>query len=141
MTAITLKQPRCSSWLGFFCFFAFPDSVAFFTKLRLAMADFGVTSALVSIVLSVFMAGLGLGAWGSGYLIRRYGEQLMTFGIEPVCIHRVANWRFGHPCAIPVGLGQKFAGAGRGLFLLGLLVIMHLETRILFSLDWLLISA
>src|SRR5271170_3329388 len=44
--------------------------------LRLAMANFGVTSALVSIVLSVFMAGLGLGAWGSGHLIRRYGEKL-----------------------------------------------------------------
>jgi spermidine synthase len=41
--------------------------------LRLAMAEFGVTSALVSIVLSVFMAGLGLGAWGSGQLIRKYG--------------------------------------------------------------------
>lgn len=44
--------------------------------LRLAMAQFGVTSALVSIVLSMFMAGLGLGSWGSGRLIRRYGERL-----------------------------------------------------------------
>src|ERR1700747_2437416 len=34
--------------------------------LRLAMAQFGVTTAMVSIVLSVFMAGLGLGAWASG---------------------------------------------------------------------------
>src|ERR1022692_4374577 len=40
--------------------------------LRLSMAQFGVTSALVSIVLSMFMAGLGLGSWGSGYLLRRY---------------------------------------------------------------------
>jgi spermidine synthase len=40
--------------------------------LRLAMAQFGVTSALASIVISVFMAGLGLGSWGSGRLIRRY---------------------------------------------------------------------
>ncbi len=44
--------------------------------LRLAMAQFGVTSALVSIVLSMFMAGLGLGSWGSGRLIRRYGDRL-----------------------------------------------------------------
>jgi spermidine synthase len=43
--------------------------------LRLAMAQFGVTSALVSIVLSMFMAGLGLGSWGAGRLIRRYGER------------------------------------------------------------------
>jgi len=40
--------------------------------LRLAMAQFGVTSALASIVISVFMAGLGLGSWGSGRLIRKY---------------------------------------------------------------------
>ena len=31
--------------------------------LRLTMAQFGVTTAMVSIVLSVFMAGLGLGSW------------------------------------------------------------------------------
>ena len=30
------------------------------------MAQFGVTTAMVSIVLSVFMAGLGLGSWASG---------------------------------------------------------------------------
>jgi len=39
--------------------------------LRLAMAQFGVTTALVSMVLSMFMAGLGLGSWVSGRLIRR----------------------------------------------------------------------
>jgi predicted membrane-bound spermidine synthase len=44
--------------------------------LRLAMAGFGVTSALVSIVLSTFMAGLGLGAWGSGQLIKKYADRL-----------------------------------------------------------------
>ncbi len=44
--------------------------------LRLSMAQFGVTSALVSIVLSMFMAGLGLGSWGAGYSIRRYGDRI-----------------------------------------------------------------
>jgi spermidine synthase len=39
--------------------------------LRLSMAQFGVTTAMVSIVLSVFMAGLGLGSWASGRLLRR----------------------------------------------------------------------
>jgi spermidine synthase len=39
--------------------------------LRLAMASFGVTTALASIVLSMFMAGLGLGSWGAGVLTRR----------------------------------------------------------------------
>jgi spermidine synthase len=44
--------------------------------LRLSMAQFGVTSALVSIVLSMFMAGLGLGSWGAGYAIRQYGDRI-----------------------------------------------------------------
>jgi spermidine synthase len=44
--------------------------------LRLAMAQFGVTSALLSIVLSMFMAGLGLGSWASGSLIRKYEYRL-----------------------------------------------------------------
>jgi spermidine synthase len=45
-------------------------------SLRLAMAQFGVTTALVSIVLSMFMAGLGLGSWGAGRAIRQYGERI-----------------------------------------------------------------
>ena len=43
--------------------------------LRLAMAQFGVTTPLVSIVLSMFMAGLGLGSWAAGALIRRYEDR------------------------------------------------------------------
>src|SRR6516164_2326985 len=45
--------------------------------LRLAMAQFGVTTALVSIVLSMFMAGLGLGSWAGGKLIRKYRAHLL----------------------------------------------------------------
>jgi spermidine synthase len=56
--------------------------------LRLAMAQFGVTSALVSIVLSMFMAGLGLGSWGSGYLIRRI-ERVIRF--PPLCLYAAAE--------------------------------------------------
>jgi predicted membrane-bound spermidine synthase len=44
--------------------------------LRLAVAHFGVTTALTSIVLSMFMAGLGLGSWGAGVLLRRYAERI-----------------------------------------------------------------
>lgn len=39
--------------------------------LRLSMAKFGVTTPLVSIVLSVFMAGLGIGSWLGGKWMRR----------------------------------------------------------------------
>jgi len=44
--------------------------------LRLAMAQFGVTTALTSIVLSVFMAGLGAGSWLAGALVQRYGDRI-----------------------------------------------------------------
>jgi spermidine synthase len=44
--------------------------------LRLSMAQFGVTTAMVSIVLSVFMAGLGLGSWTSGAWIRTHRETI-----------------------------------------------------------------
>src|SRR5437899_3635085 len=61
--------------------------------LRLSMASFGVTTALVSIVVCMFMAGLGLGSWGAGILVRRsgvvarsllrwYGLVVLLFGIS-----------------------------------------------------------
>jgi spermidine synthase len=64
--------------LWFFVFFLISGFCSILYEivwLRLAMAQFGVTSALVSIVLSAFMAGLGLGSWLTGRLIRKYGEQ------------------------------------------------------------------
>ena len=50
--------------------------------LRLSMAQFGVTSAMVSIVLSIFMAGLGLGSWASGRLIREYEGRSQTLAMR-----------------------------------------------------------
>jgi spermidine synthase len=44
--------------------------------LRLSMAQYGVTTALTSIVLSVFMAGLGAGSWIAGTLLRRYRNRI-----------------------------------------------------------------
>ena len=39
--------------------------------IRLAMAAFGVTTASISIVISVFMAGLAAGSWLAGWLVHR----------------------------------------------------------------------
>ncbi len=39
------------------------------------MAQFGVTTAMVSLVLSAFMGGLGLGSWGAALIVRKYGAQ------------------------------------------------------------------
>jgi spermidine synthase len=52
--------------------------------LRLAMAQFSVTTAFVSIVLSMFMAGLGLGSLAAGTWIRRHGEEV---GFPPLRLY------------------------------------------------------
>jgi spermidine synthase len=81
------------TWLFLFFFVSGFCSILYeIIWLRLAMAEFGVTSALVSIVLSVFMAGLGLGAWGSGHLIRRYGER---FGRSALRLYAVTELLIG----------------------------------------------
>src|SRR5436190_1320242 len=49
--------------------------------LRLAMAAFGVTAPMVSIVLSLFMGGLALGSWGAGRLARRFGASGARVGL------------------------------------------------------------
>src|SRR5215470_2622160 len=59
-------------WLfGFFLVSGFCSLVLEVVWLRLAMARFGVTSALVSIVLSTFMGGLALGSWAAGRVAPR----------------------------------------------------------------------
>jgi spermidine synthase len=56
------------------------------------MAQFGVTTALTSIVLSVFMAGLGAGSWFAGTLVRRYGNRI-TF--PPLRLYAVLELLIG----------------------------------------------
>jgi spermidine synthase len=63
----------------YFCFFLVSGFCSILYEviwLRLTMAQFGVTTAMVSIVLSVFMVGLGIGSWASGSLIRRYEDRI-----------------------------------------------------------------
>ncbi len=78
----------------FFAFFfisGFCSLVYEVVWLRLSMAKFGVTTPMVSIVLSVFMAGLGLGSWAGGRFIRRFdaspaGVPLRLYGILELLI-------------------------------------------------------
>src|SRR5438132_138661 len=60
-------------YFGFFVISGFCSLVYEVVWLRLAMAGFGVTTPFVSIVLSVFMAGLALGSWAAGRLTRWLG--------------------------------------------------------------------
>jgi spermidine synthase len=57
-------------YFGFFLVSGFCSILYELVWLRLAMAQFAVTTALVSIVLSAFMIGLGIGSWGAGRYIR-----------------------------------------------------------------------
>jgi spermidine synthase len=70
--------------------------------LRLAMAQFGVTTALVSMVLSMFMAGLGLGSWISGRLIRGLGGHLR---LSPLRLYALLELSIaGSALAVPLEL-------------------------------------
>ncbi len=70
--------------------------------LRLSMAQFGVTSAWVSILLSMFMAGLGLGSWGTGYAIREYGSRIR---IPALRLYALAEFLIGiSALAVPAEL-------------------------------------
>src|SRR5579863_382894 len=58
-------------YFAFFVISGFCGLVYEVVWVRLAMADFGVNTALVSIVLSIFMMGLGLGSWGARFVSQR----------------------------------------------------------------------
>jgi spermidine synthase len=65
-------------FLLFFFVSGFCSLVYELVWLRLSMARFGVTTPMVSIVLSVFMAGLGLGSWAGGALVSRLKGRTVT---------------------------------------------------------------
>src|SRR5579863_967730 len=65
------------TWFSLFFFLSGLCSIVYeLVWLRLAMAKFGVTTALVSIVLSAFMAGLGAGSWLAGMAVRRHEDRI-----------------------------------------------------------------
>ena len=70
--------------------------------LRLSMAEFGVTTALTSLVLSTFMTGLGAGSWGAGALVRRY-EGRISF--PPLRLYALSEFLIGcSSLAVPLEL-------------------------------------
>ena len=71
-----LKIQKMSWYFVFFFVSGFCCLLYEIIWLRLAMAQFGVTTAMVAIVLSVFLGGLGIGSWASGHLIARYRTQI-----------------------------------------------------------------
>jgi len=97
-------------FLAFFFVSGFCSILYEIVWLRLAMAQFGVTSAMVSIVISMFMAGLGLGSWGSGYLIRQY-ESKLNFPV--LRLYALAEFLIGVSAILvpyELGLGRNVLG-------------------------------
>jgi spermidine synthase len=89
----TADRPSSRAGKWFFAFFFLSGFCSILYELiwlRLGMAQFGVTTAMVSIVLSTFMAGLGLGSWAAGQLIRKHGHSfrspLRLYAITELCI-------------------------------------------------------
>ena len=87
--------------------------------LRLAMAQFGVTTAMVSIVLSSFMAGLGLGSWAAGHFVRKYARRLTS---PPLQVYAIAELFIG--CSAVVVPAE---------FMVGRLVLEHLGSGLSLS--------
>ena len=72
-------EPKSESLRWYFLFFFISGFCSILYELiwlRLSMAQFGVTTPMVSIVLSCFMGGLGLGSWAAGRLIRTQAHRL-----------------------------------------------------------------
>src|SRR5437660_12121779 len=101
-------------YLAFFLISGFCSILYELVWLRLAMAQFGVTTALVSIVLSTFMAGLGAGSWAAGALIKRFeskpafpplrlyafcelliGASALLVPLQLLLGHRIIEWLSG----------------------------------------------
>ena len=91
-------------FFGFFLLSGFCSLVYQVVWLRVAMADFGVTTPFVSTVLSVFMAGLALGSWGGGRIVRRagtrppgfflrlYAASELAIGISGLAVRPLLGW-------------------------------------------------
>src|SRR5205823_13411835 len=87
--------------------------------LRLAMAEFGVTTPLVSIVLSLFMAGLGLGSWVAGRWLRKHGAHVhfprlrlyaaaeLLIGASAMLVPHQLRW--GHELLLRLGNSSAFS--------------------------------
>jgi spermidine synthase len=109
-------------WTWYFAFFFISGFCSILYELiwlRLAMAQFGVTTAMVSIVLSSFMAGLGIGSWAAGHLVRKYAPRLTS---PPLHLYAMAELFIGcSAVVVPLEL------------LLGRLVLEHLGSSLSLS--------
>jgi spermidine synthase len=122
-------------YFGFFFVSGFCSLLYELVWLRLAMARFSVTTALVSIVLSTFMVGLGLGSWAAGRYIGRsrapqrldglrlYALTELLIGVSALFVPYELSWgrmfleRIEAGTSLSTGVSYLFAGIWIGLTL------------------------
>jgi spermidine synthase len=88
----TLRRTGLQWYFAFFFVSGFCSLLYELVWLRLAMAQFGVTTPMISIVLSSFMAGLGLGSWAGGRVVRKYSTRLT---VPPLQLYAVTELLIG----------------------------------------------
>ncbi|HEV2426489.1 MAG TPA: hypothetical protein VGZ29_16815 [Terriglobia bacterium] len=107
---------RIRWFFGFFLLSGFCSLVYEVVWLRLAMAKFGVTTPMVSIVLSVFMAGLGLGSWAGGAFVRRFDGSPRSAALRLYGLTELLIGASGLLVPALIDLGSRMlAGAGANL--------------------------
>lgn len=92
-------------WFFFFFFFSGFCSLLYeVIWVRLGMAHFGVTTPIISIFLSLFMAGLGLGSWlagrwmrtmethSGGFSLRLYAAAELVIGLSAWVVPLEMDW-------------------------------------------------
>jgi predicted membrane-bound spermidine synthase len=103
-------SPR--AFFGFFLVSGFCSLVYEVVWLRLAMAQFGVTTPTVSIVLSTFMAGLALGSWGAGVLARRLADRSAVVLVRAYAGAELVIAASGITVPAALALGRELLSSG-----------------------------
>jgi predicted membrane-bound spermidine synthase len=101
-------------FLAFFLASGFCSLVYQVVWLRLAMANFGVNTPFVSIVLSVFMAGLALGSWGGGRIARRISDRPAAVSLRLYAAAEFLIGVSGIVVAPVLGWGHSLLNSGGG---------------------------
>ena len=113
---------RTRWFFGFFLVSGFCSLVYELVWLRLAMASFGVTTPIVSMVLSIFMGGLALGSWAGGRIsvrlrghdaslpLRWYAGAELLIGVSGIVVPRALG--AGHAVLARSGGQLEWGSAG-----------------------------
>lgn len=132
MPFMTNFLERSPFWPALFFFISgFCGLVYQIVWMRLAFASFGITTHVLSVVLSVFMAGLGLGSWLAG----KWAPRLKAAGHSPLFFYALTEGFIGigaftvpalYAIASKVLLPSGNIQSGTYLFFSGLAILLSL---------------